>query len=154
MWMMNWETWRGRAKAEAVSRWLPTAETRVWFQVISNLWWTKWHCSRLSLSTQFFLTIIIPLNTPYSSIIRGCTTCQLMADIPSGLSLTPTQEIYKKKNLLEGLKKTMRCLHLQHPALLLIAAPLKCETAVLTSLGQRSVSDTELRIAHSSRGLS
>jgi hypothetical protein len=33
---------KGRAIAQAVSRWLPTATARVRCQVMWDLWWTKW----------------------------------------------------------------------------------------------------------------
>jgi hypothetical protein len=37
---------RGRAIAQAVSRWLPIAGLVKW-----DLWWTKWRCGRFCLST-------------------------------------------------------------------------------------------------------
>jgi hypothetical protein len=37
----------GRAIAQAVSRWLPTAAARV----RARVWWTEWRCGRFSLST-------------------------------------------------------------------------------------------------------
>jgi hypothetical protein len=43
----------GRAIAQAVSRWLPTAAARVRARglVMWDLWWTKWRWGRFSLST-------------------------------------------------------------------------------------------------------
>jgi hypothetical protein len=62
----------GRAIAQAVSRWLPTAAVRgpspgliMW-----DLWWTKWRWGRFSLSTS-----VSPANlhsTNYSTIILIC----------------------------------------------------------------------------------
>jgi hypothetical protein len=43
---------KGRAIAQAVSRWLPTAVARVRSRVGSwDMWWTKWHWGRFSPST-------------------------------------------------------------------------------------------------------
>jgi hypothetical protein len=41
----------GRATAQAVSRWLPTAAAQVRGQVMRDLRWTKWHWGRFSPST-------------------------------------------------------------------------------------------------------
>jgi hypothetical protein len=43
----------GRAIAQAVSRWLPTAAARGSSPglVMWDLWWTKWRCDRFSPST-------------------------------------------------------------------------------------------------------
>jgi hypothetical protein len=46
----------GRAVAQAVSRWLPTAAARVRVQAgMWGLWWTKRHWGRFSLSTSVSL---------------------------------------------------------------------------------------------------
>jgi hypothetical protein len=43
---------------------------------------------------RFPLPILIPPTVPHSlSIIRGCYNRKTVADVPSGLSLTPPQEI-------------------------------------------------------------
>jgi hypothetical protein len=51
----------GRAIAQAVSRWLPTAAARVRSQIMWDLWWTKWHWGRFSPST-----LVSPAN-PHST---------------------------------------------------------------------------------------
>jgi hypothetical protein len=57
-----------------------------------NLWWRKWHLGRFPPVLRFTLPII-PLTAPHSSfIIWGGTIGQTVADISSGLSLTPPQE--------------------------------------------------------------
>jgi hypothetical protein len=79
----------GRAIAQAVSRRLPTAEARVRPQVRSC-----GICGRRSGSgagflrvLRFPLPVLIPPTAPHSSIIRDW----IVADVPSGLSLTPPQ---------------------------------------------------------------
>jgi hypothetical protein len=82
----------GRVIAQAVSRRLPTTAARVRSQVMWDLWWKKWHWGRFSPSTSVF-----PANshsTDYPSSGAG-TIGQILADVPSGLSLTPPQEIKK-----------------------------------------------------------
>jgi hypothetical protein len=88
----------GRAIVQAVSRRLPTAAARVPSQDIWDLWWTKWHWGRFSPST-----LVSPANshfTDYSTFIiyhPGLGTIgQTVADVPSGLILTPSQENKKK----------------------------------------------------------
>jgi hypothetical protein len=63
----------GRAIAEAVSRWLPTATARVRARLSQvGLWWTKWRRGRFSPSTS-----VSPANTvhfttfPILTITRG-----------------------------------------------------------------------------------
>jgi hypothetical protein len=51
-----------------------------------DLWWTKWHWCRFSLSTSVF---------PASSHPTDCSTFIII--VPSGLSLIPPQETKKKK---------------------------------------------------------
>jgi hypothetical protein len=84
----------GRTIAQAVSRWLPTASARVRSQVMWDLWWTKWHWGRFSQRTS-----VSPAN-PHSTdcsiiIIRGWYNRPEVADVPSGLSLTPARETKK-----------------------------------------------------------
>jgi hypothetical protein len=61
-----------------------------------DLWWTKWYWGRFSPSTS-----VSPAN-PYSTncsiiiIIRGWYNRPTVADVPSGLSLTPPREMKKK----------------------------------------------------------
>jgi hypothetical protein len=85
---------KSSAIAQQVSRQLPTAATRVQSQVISC------RLSRLSGAgvgflwvLYFSLLILIPPAAPHSSLSSGAGTIgQTVADIPSGLSLTPPQE--------------------------------------------------------------
>jgi hypothetical protein len=84
----------GRAIAQAVSHWLPTVATRVRAQVSS--------CGICGAQSgtgagflrvlRFPLSIIIPPTAPHSSAIgRGWYNRPVVADVPSGLSLTPPQ---------------------------------------------------------------
>jgi hypothetical protein len=92
--------WRGRAVlgraiAQAVSRWLPTAAARARSQVRSC-----GICGGQSSTgagflrvLRFPLPILIPPTAPQSSsIIRGWYNRPTVADVPSGLSLTPPRE--------------------------------------------------------------
>jgi hypothetical protein len=81
----------GRAIAQAVSRWLPTAEARVRARV-----WSSEICGGQSgagagflRELRFPLPIFIPPITPQSpsSIIWGCTIGHLVADVSRGPSL-------------------------------------------------------------------
>jgi hypothetical protein len=61
-----------------------------------DLWWTKWHWGRFSSSTS------VSPDNPHSTncsiiIIRGWYNRPTVADVPSGLSLTPPRETKKKK---------------------------------------------------------
>jgi hypothetical protein len=62
-----------------------------------DLWWTKWHWGRFLQVLRFPLPILIPPTAGHIIIIiiiiiRGAGTIeQLVADVPSGLSLTPSQ---------------------------------------------------------------
>jgi hypothetical protein len=63
------------------------------------LWWTKWHLGRFSSSTS-----VSPANlhsADCSTLIiyhpGAGTIRQLVADVPSGLCLTPTQEAKTKQ---------------------------------------------------------
>jgi hypothetical protein len=75
---------------EAVSRRLPTAAARVRSQVRS--YGTGAGFLRV---LRFPLPILIPPTSPYSSssIIRGWYNRTTVADVPSGLSLTPPREL-------------------------------------------------------------
>jgi hypothetical protein len=68
-------------------------------QSMWDLWWTKWHWGRFSLSTWVPLPILIPPTAPHSSSVSSGagTVGQIGAQVPSGLSLTPSQETKKKK---------------------------------------------------------
>jgi hypothetical protein len=94
------------AIAQAVSRWLPTSAAQVRAQVR-----TCGICGGPSGTVpgflrvlRFPLPILIPPTAPHSSsIIQGCTIGQLVADVPSGFSLTPPKETNKKnRNTLWG----------------------------------------------------
>jgi hypothetical protein len=93
---------RGRAIAQAVSRWLPTAAARVRSQVRS----CGISCGRSGTGAGFLrvlpfpLPTFIPPNAPQSSssIIRGWYNRPTVADVPSGLSLTPPRESKKKQS--------------------------------------------------------
>jgi hypothetical protein len=78
----------GRAVAEAVSRWVPTAEAPVLVRAgMWGLWWTKRHWVRFSPSTS-----VSPANhsTNFSIIIitRGWQNRPLVAAVPSGSNCT------------------------------------------------------------------
>jgi hypothetical protein len=85
----------GRAIAQAVNRQLSTAAVRVRAQV--NLCGICGGQSGTGAGffrvLRFPLPILIPPATPHSSSSSGTATIgQLVADVPSGLSLTPPQE--------------------------------------------------------------
>jgi hypothetical protein len=78
----------GRAIAQVFSRRLPTVSGRV------RSCGTKWHWGRFSLSTS-----VSPANSHFHRLLHthylssgAGTIGQLVADVPSGLSLTPPQE--------------------------------------------------------------
>jgi hypothetical protein len=86
----------GSAIAQAIGRRLPTAAARMRSKVKSY-----GICGGQSGTVASFLRllpfplpILIPPDVPFSSLIRGCTIVQLVADVPSGLSLNPS---YKEK---------------------------------------------------------
>jgi hypothetical protein len=55
--------WEGRAIAQAVSRWLPTAAAWVQTRVVMwDLWWTKWRWDRFSPSTSVSLANLHSTN--------------------------------------------------------------------------------------------
>jgi hypothetical protein len=91
----RWKRRPGRAIAQAVSRRLPTAAARVRCQVTSCR-----ICGGQSVTgadflpvLRFTLPILIPPTVPRSLSSSGAGTIgQLVADVPSGLSLTPPQE--------------------------------------------------------------
>jgi hypothetical protein len=92
----------GCAIAQAVSRQVPTEAAQVRAQVKSC-----WICGGQSGTgtgflrvLRFPLQILIPPTAPHSSSISSGagTIGQLVADVPSGLSLTPSQETKTKLN--------------------------------------------------------
>jgi hypothetical protein len=93
---------KGRAIAQAVSRWLSSAAARVRARV-----WSCGICGGQSGTgagclrvLRFPLPIFIPPIAPHSpsSIIRGWYNRSVVAAVPSGLSLTPLR-IMKKINM-------------------------------------------------------
>jgi hypothetical protein len=81
----------GRAIAQAVSRWLPTAACRIRARL-----WSCRICGGQSGAgagflrvLRFPLPIFIPPTAPQSSIIWGWYDRPVVAAVPSGLSLTP-----------------------------------------------------------------
>jgi hypothetical protein len=93
-------TLQGRVITQAVSRRLPTAVAQVRTQVRScGICGGQSGAGAGFLRVLWFpLPILIPPTAPLSSIITGAGTIgQLVADVPSGPSLTPPQET-KKKN--------------------------------------------------------
>jgi hypothetical protein len=100
--------WRGRAIAKAVSRRLPIASAQVRAQVRSC-----GICGGQSGTgagflrvLRFPLSIIIPPTAPHSSSGAG-TIGQLVANVQSGLILTPPQETKKKTKLYACLPVTV-----------------------------------------------
>jgi hypothetical protein len=93
--------YRGRAIAQAVSRWCPTAEARVQAQVRScGICGGQSDIGAGFLRVlRFPLPIFIPPIAPQSpsSIIGGWYNRQVVAAVPSGLSLTPLTVITIKK---------------------------------------------------------
>jgi hypothetical protein len=84
-------------RAQAVSRRLPIAASRVRAQVRScGVCGQSGTGAGFLRVLRFPLPILIPqmLHTHLSS--RAGTTVQLVADVPSGVSLTPTQETEKE----------------------------------------------------------
>jgi hypothetical protein len=86
-----------RSIGQAVSRWSPTAAARV------RAWvWSCGICGGLSSTgagflriLRFPLPILIPPTAPHPSSGPG-TICQIVADVPSGLSLTPPQSYFRR----------------------------------------------------------
>jgi hypothetical protein len=70
-------------------------------QVLWKLGWTKWHWGSLFPSSFCPLLILIPPNAPYISVVWGWYNENLVADIPSGLSVTQPQDIKEKYLILE-----------------------------------------------------
>jgi hypothetical protein len=80
----------GRAVAQTVSRWFPTAATRVRVQAKSFGICDGRNSTEEGFLRvlEFLLSILVPPNTPYSSSSGAGTIGQLVANIQSGLSLT------------------------------------------------------------------
>jgi hypothetical protein len=86
----------GRAIAQAVSRRLPTAAARVRCQVMWDLWWIKWPWGRFFPSTSVSPATFH--STDCFTLISGPGTIgETVADLPSGLSLTLSQETKIKR---------------------------------------------------------
>jgi hypothetical protein len=92
---------RGRAIAQAVSRWLPTAAARVWSQAKSCGVCSGHNGAKVGFLRvlRFPLPILIPrlLHIHYHVRSGAGTVGKLVAGVRSGLSLTPPQET-KLKN--------------------------------------------------------
>jgi hypothetical protein len=100
----------GRAIAEAVSRWLPTAVARVQSRV-----WSSGICGGQSGVRAGFLRVLrfplpfIPPNYPSSQSPGAGTIGQWVADVPSGPSLDSTPHHAKKttnNNNTQDIKRT------------------------------------------------
>jgi hypothetical protein len=102
---------KGRAIAQAVSSRLSTvaARTRAQDRSCGILWGTKWRWGLFSSSSS-----VSPANshsTDYSTHHHhhqssgAGTMCQIMADVRSGLSLTPPQKKTKRKKLTKWKQK-------------------------------------------------
>jgi hypothetical protein len=94
-WTAIFETWHltqqpGRAVAQEVSRWLPTAAARVRVRAgMWSLWWTKRHCGRFSPSTSVSFASHHSTNFSIIIITRGWHNRPLAAAVPSGPNWTP-----------------------------------------------------------------
>jgi hypothetical protein len=86
---------KGRAIAQAVSSRLPTAaQIRAQVRSCGICGGQSGTETGFLRTLQFPLPILIPLTAPHSSSSSGARAIgQLVADVPSGLSLTPPQEI-------------------------------------------------------------
>jgi hypothetical protein len=92
------ETWvSGRAIAQAVSRWLPTAAARVWS---SDICGGQFGAGVGFLRVlRFLLPVFIPPNSPSSWSPGVGTIGHSVADVPSGPSLDSTPHYANKKKL-------------------------------------------------------
>jgi hypothetical protein len=89
-----------RAIAQAVSRRLPTEAALVWAQVRScgTYGGQSGTGAGFLRILRFPLPILIPPTAPHYHLSSGAGTIgQLVADVPSGLSLTPPKDTNKKK---------------------------------------------------------
>jgi hypothetical protein len=111
------------AIAQAVSRWLPTAVAQVQTWV-----WLSGICSEQSDTgvgflqvLRFPMTILIPSTAlRLSTIVRAGTISQLVADVPSGLSLTPPQETKKEeKRLYTCIQRCLTPISARTPAIVI-----------------------------------
>jgi hypothetical protein len=86
----------GHAIAQVVSCW-PTSYCgglgAMPVQVMWDLWWTKWHWGRFSEYFGFPLHFSFHrlLHTFHHLLSEAGTVGQIVADVPSGLSVTPHQ---------------------------------------------------------------
>jgi hypothetical protein len=84
--------------AEAISHRLLTATARVRCRVVWDLWWTMWQCVMFLPSTS--VAPVSPNSARFSTliiIIRDWYNRPVVADVPSGLTVTPPQENYYKR---------------------------------------------------------
>jgi hypothetical protein len=98
IWMCTLRTLKGRAIAQAVSRWLSIAAARVRARAWSSGICGGQSCTGAGLLRvlRFPLPILIRPTAPLSSpIIRGWYSRSVVADVRSGLSLTPLQTTEK-----------------------------------------------------------
>jgi hypothetical protein len=112
--VLNWmvaSITRGRAIAQAASRWLPTAAARVRARI-----WSCGICGGQSCAGAGFLRVLrfpLPLFIPPiaptspSSIIWGLYNRPEVAAVPSGLSPTPLKKALPEFNLLLNIKIKM-----------------------------------------------
>jgi hypothetical protein len=114
---------QGRAIAQAVSRWLPTAAARVRARV-----WSSGICGGQSGAGAGFLRVlrfplpifIPPPNSPSSQSPGAGTIGQLLADVPSGSSLDSTPHYENKKKIKKTARQTggVECVHSFHDSTL------------------------------------
>jgi hypothetical protein len=67
-----------------------------------DVWWTKWHCGRFSPSTSISPVNLHSTRCRTITIIWVCYNRAIVAEIPSGLCLTPTNNNNNNNNKTAG----------------------------------------------------